>query len=264
MNAAFKFASLALIPWAANAAAEPADCPAGPAEVVFSTPVPPPAYVYDKSVNAIQFMMRERGHVFAGLDDTWILGVTVAEPVMTLSGDIEETPVDDGICTRLAKVRASFGYERVEVYIGSDFKPGTCAFKATSDHEYQHVTINTYTLEEFAKPLKAKLEALAAAERGRLRADGDAADEPLLKPYRTVLDAAVRDFRQVQASRNAALDTPQSYARTQALCTDWNQSYTWTKTTPVQRAPAQAMPRDRANQRKPAQRAPAEIGRMGR
>jgi hypothetical protein len=238
-----------------------AACPSGAPEVIFSAPIPPTNYLYDKSVNAIQFMMRDNGHIFAGMDDTWILGVTFAKPMFTVDADIETTPVENGFCAKVKTVRATFGYDNMDVYIGSDFKPGTCAFKATYDHEYQHVSVNTYTLQEYAKRVQAKLEGLAAAETARVRPEEFPAQEPLLAPYRAVLESAVKEFQQVQASRNAALDTPQSYARTQALCDDWNQSYTWTKKSPVQRAPAQSPVNRESQGRRPVQRAPAEMGR---
>lgn len=226
-DAKWPFVLLLLAMWNVSAwAADPSEsgCAAVPAVVEFTTMIPQPNYIYDKSVTSIQYMMRETGHPFAVLDDTWTLGVTVAKPVFTIDGDIETAPDEEGGCARLAKVRASVGYASMDVYIGSDFKPGTCAFKATYDHEYQHVNINAYTIEEFAKTSRLALEKLASAEVGR--ADAAASSETLLAPYRSVLEKAVAEFSQVQRSRNAALDKPQSYARTQAQCTDWNQSYT--------------------------------------
>lgn len=64
--------------------------------MVFRAPIPPTNCLYEKSVNAIQFMMSDNGHIFAGMDDAWILGVTFAKPMFTVDADIETTPAEKG------------------------------------------------------------------------------------------------------------------------------------------------------------------------
>ncbi|MCB2106843.1 MAG: hypothetical protein KDE14_04035 [Rhodobacteraceae bacterium] len=207
-----------------------------PPVVAFSAPVPETNYHYDKNVNMIQQMMQERGHIFAKLNNQWTLGVTFAQPIYQLDGKLQTEKGEDGYCTRLEWVQVTFGYQDMQVYIGSDFKPGTCAFRVVYDHENEHVAINTYTLEEFAEPVRAKMQDLANAETYVRTAVPPTLDAMLL-PYKRALDRAVAEFRQVQASRNGAIDTPGNYARTQAMCTDWNQSGTWTQSGPVIQAP---------------------------
>ncbi|MDX2224229.1 MAG: hypothetical protein SFV21_15880 [Rhodospirillaceae bacterium] len=235
--AAFGRVTLFVATLAASGAAS-ACTPGAPAgtTLAFAAPQPPPDYRYDKSVNSIQHMMREQGHVFAGLNAEWTLGVTYAKPTVSVDGDLANEPGPDGACSRLDWVRVVFGYADIEVYIGSDFKPGTCAFRAVYDHETQHVSINAYTLEEFAKTLKAQLDEQA---RRQTAVRAGAADlDAMLAPYRRLVDEAAAAFRVVQASRNAAIDTRDSYARVQAMCGDWNQSNTWVQQGPVQRAPS--------------------------
>lgn len=245
---------LAAIPH--SAFAQGVVCPPAVPELQLETPIPATTYRYEKNVTAIQLMMREKGRIYAGMTDDWILGVTFAEPTFTLDGEVVSVPEGEGTCTQVKSVKATFGYATMDVYIGSDFKPGTCAFKVIKDHEYEHVTINTYTLQEYAKGLKAALQEIGNAARGQYAAAGETGVD-VLQPYRTRLRQAVQDFQQVQRSRNAALDTPQNYARTEAMCDDWNQSYTWTKKSPVQRAPAQPQTPAPPPVRRPVQRAPA-------
>jgi hypothetical protein len=242
---------------AAGAEQETPSCAGEGATLTFDVPIPEAVYHYDKNVNAIQYLMRDNGFVFAGLDRSWTTGVTLAKVAYTLGGEFETVPADGGACVRLSSIRASFGYDRVDVYIGSDFKPGTCAFKAVYDHEYQHVIVNGHTMEEYAKRVKGALQSLADAERAIFVTGETVSADAALALYRERLEAALKDFNQVQFSRNAAMDTPQNYDRMIGQCSDWNQSYSWPRKEPVQRAPAESPPRD-GSRRRPVQRAPAD------
>lgn len=195
-------------------------------EITIKTQVPATNYIYDKNVTAIQLMLRVSGRIYAGYSDSWVLSVTSSKPMLTVDGES-----DANGC--LKAVRVVFGFESMDVHIANDFKPGTCAFKALNDHEYEHVTINTHALEQYAKGMSAALKNVEAAA---------AAKDEALKPYREKLDQAVATFEKQLRDREAFLDTPQNYDRMIAKCDDWNQSYTWVSKTPVQRAPAQAMP----------------------
>jgi len=193
-------------------------------EIDIKTQVPATNYSYDKNVTAIQLMLREGGRTYAGYSDDWVLSVTLAKPMFTVDGE-----ADGSGC--LKAVRVVFGFENMDVLIANDFKPGTCAFKALNDHEYEHVTINTYTLEDYAKNVRSSLQEVAG-EKG----------PQALTPYRDKLEQAVADFEKRLRNREVVLDTPQNYDRMIAKCEDWNQSYTWASKRPVQRAPAQGMP----------------------
>jgi hypothetical protein len=110
----------------------------------------------------------------------------------------------------------------MDVYVASDFKPGTCEYRAVLDHENQHVGINNAALKEFAPRFRATLEKALAAQQPVFSHDGQAGTDAALEAVQDRMNGHLDQFQQLTAQRNAPLDSQNNYGETAKLCSNWN------------------------------------------
>jgi hypothetical protein len=124
-------------------------------------------------------------------------------------------------CSYLTSVDVNFGWERMQVFVPSEYPRGSCEYRAVLDHENQHVAIIRAALKEFAPIARARVESVVARTRpmtGRSEANLDRA----LAPVRAELGALLREFNDLHGDRSARIDTPENYRAVTALCTNWD------------------------------------------
>jgi hypothetical protein len=110
----------------------------------------------------------------------------------------------------------------MDVYIASEFQPGTCEYKTVRDHENQHVSTNNATLKEFAPRFRAELEKILSAQQPIFAADVQAATDAALTSVQRRMGAYMDQFQHMTAERNAPLDSASNYHETAKLCANWD------------------------------------------
>src|SRR4051812_43288074 len=95
----------------------------------FETNAPKPVYNNRLDVAGIRNLFALRGQSLSGPHQR-ALGVTFVQSILSLSGDSTIVRSGRGYCVTLDKVDASFGWDRMEVYVASEFKPGECPYNA--------------------------------------------------------------------------------------------------------------------------------------
>jgi hypothetical protein len=206
---------------AATASPQAADaCRAGPITLNFVTKTPPPVFNNRLNVAGIRNLFVMRGQTLAGPHQR-ALGVTFAQTILSLSG--QSTARQEGriYCVNLDKVDADFGWDRMEVYVASEFKPGECAYNAVLDHENQHVAINQAALREFAPRVRQALENALREQRPLAVANPQGGADTLLASVHARMNAMLDEFQRALAERNAVIDTNSNYDAIAALCPDW-------------------------------------------
>lgn len=154
-----------------------------------------------------------KGHV----PGTRVLGLTRTEARVTLA--LRSARLQDaasGYECIAPQIAATLRYLPVVVYVGSEFAPGTCAYREVLAHEERHLR----AYRDFLPQAQARLRSLLAA-----RFDG----QPLYAPagqagvllqreldgrWMPQLRAVLAEVERVQA----AIDTPQEYARLSKVC----------------------------------------------
>ncbi|WP_193368314.1 hypothetical protein [Pelagibius marinus] len=126
-------------------------------------------------------------------------------------------------CVWPSRLVATLAYDGpIAVYVAREYRRGSCQYKAVLAHEMEHVAVLREALQDYKQKLEEALR--QALDRGLFPYTGR--DGALLKvraesyfeaPFREALAAAERE----RDRRNAALDTPESYRRTRAVCRSW-------------------------------------------
>lgn len=121
----------------------------------------------------------------------------------------------DRYCMR-PSVEVRLAFEPMRLYIAREHAEGSCAFRATMDHELKHIAVYQDYLQEFAVRVQADL----ARELGEgilyfgSAAEADAHIEAVIKQTLTPYLEAVRD--EIKA-RQRRVDSPEEYARLGAM-----------------------------------------------
>jgi hypothetical protein len=149
-------------------------------------------------------------------------GVTETEQVFRLHVGVLHAPDNDGagVCFVLTDVDVVFRLEKADIFIASELKPGSCAYRVTMEHENRHAAIARNALRRHTAALKQEL----SNRRYRIvrRApSGDAAlemaRELVAKPTRETLER----IKQESNREHGKLDTPENYRREAARCETW-------------------------------------------
>jgi hypothetical protein len=222
--------ALGLAASGASWATLPADAPAGP-------PSDPPAANFQSRCDAAaaaagaRFSAEDQGwridnglsyrtltrikrpHVAHG----YVLGLTHTESRVTVQVDGELLQdAQAGLECVLPRVAVTLTYEPIVVYIGREFAPGTCAYRELLAHEMRHLKSYLDALPKVEERVREKLAprvqgkavmARAGQARGVLQREIDGAWLPV-----------IRAEMQGVESQQAAIDSPQEYARLSKVC----------------------------------------------
>ncbi|MGJ7914296.1 hypothetical protein ACI48D_02295 [Massilia sp. LXY-6] len=146
-----------------------------------------------------------------------VLGLTRAESRVAISveGSIA-ADADSGVECMLPQVAVSLSYLPIVVYVGSEFAPGTCAYREILAHEMRH--LKAYV--EYLPKVESKVRASLAS-----RFDG----RPVLAPQgqalarvQAELDGRWMPFIKGEMGKakalQASIDSPGEYARLSKVC----------------------------------------------
>lgn len=181
-----------------------------------------PTYHTDVSIQDVRQLYTVRGQRISRAHANAI-GLTYAEISLELGAATRSVPRErGGYCVYLEDVEADFGFDRVDVYVGKEYRRGTCEYRTILDHENEHVAINNDVVQRFAPKVRQAIE----QELRKM--------QPIFTPtVRTGARRAVEDIRQrmapimkafqsEQRRRNSAIDTDTNYGALQDLCLDWD------------------------------------------
>ena len=131
--------------------------------------------------------------------------------------------VGDAYCFWITGFDVTLRYKRVDVYVAREYKQGSCAYNAILDHEQEHVRVARRNLLEYAPRIRSTLTSLLIPTGAepvmvpsveQAKVEVRAISDELLKP---VYEEMVQSLHDGQA----ALDTPQEYARVRSRCRRW-------------------------------------------
>lgn len=202
--------------------------------VTFKTLDPDPSFSNALNVTSLREFLRTRGYVFSGQHQK-TLGLTSYQTAFSLSGRTTAIPVKRGFCVYLSEVTAEYGYRNHDVFVASEFPPGSCEYNAILDHENQHVAINRAAVREGGPRLRHELEQMLTSAVPRFTREPQAGTEIALSDIYAALNLTVDAVAASQNLKNAALDSTGNYEAIGDLCNEWERGNVWPSAPPPDR-----------------------------
>jgi hypothetical protein len=135
--------------------------------------------------------------------------------------------VTGGYCVYLSEVNAEYGYRSHDVFVASEYRPGTCEYNAILDHENQHVAINRATVREAGPALRQELEQSLQTMPPKFTRDPQFGTDRALADVMLTLNKQADAVGSAQARKNAALDSKGNYDAIGELCAGWERGNAW-------------------------------------
>jgi hypothetical protein len=192
-----------------------------PITLNFVTKSEGPIYNNNLNVTGIRNLFATRGMNIAGVHRR-ALGITYVQSVVSMQASTLIKPQGRGFCVYLSSIDAEFGWDRLEVYVASEYKPGGCEYRTILDHENQHVAIDKATLRETAPQMRARLEAVLREQQPLyVTNEQSGADQALAAVYNR-MNGPLEQFQQTMNTRNAGIDTDSNYDALAQMCDGWD------------------------------------------
>lgn len=180
-----------------------------------------PALDHGKSSNQIEMVAKKSGYAKSTRHAS-LLGLTYSFITPRLGAATKYKRVKSGkYCLRLDRVSLKFGAQKTSIYIDRKYKKGTCAYKAIMAHELEHVRINERVIADYVPKIKRELTERAASIRPFFTKSPKTAGKSIANRLLLELDPLLDEFNVIRMKANDVIDTQESYAATQAKCSDW-------------------------------------------
>jgi hypothetical protein len=121
-------------------------------------------------------------------------------------------------CTALTNLTLNVGYDQFRVYIARRFKPGSCVYRTTLNHENTHVRISQSTLRKYIPKFKRKLRQLASQYSPIETSSPASALNKIKTEIRRGFEPVVEKMHREIKQAHGKIDTPENYRREQNLC----------------------------------------------
>jgi len=182
----------------------------------------PPTYHHEYSTEQIEAMSGLRAPSRAAQEP----GLTLFEYEISSQYEMTELgPNFNGPLRVWAKsIDVKFSVTRMEVYVSSKYPRGSCQYETVLAHENTHVAINERVFKKYKALLirALKMDRNLPTHDHPMRVSSEQeAEEVLDRNLKGILNPLEASFQAEDRRENAKIDTPASYARTQAKCRDW-------------------------------------------
>lgn len=174
---------------------------------------------YYNTFSRAEFLKRVKG------DQANALGLTVSEMNIGQTFAYQTQNSVQGSCAFVTEITFEIGYTTLDVYIDKKYKPGSCAYRVVKEHEDYHVEVARQALEFFEPDIREQLDQMAdklpvvyGYSKEMVEMD---MQQQMDRLFQSEIMPLVNHINQKVNEKNAMIDTPESYAQTQALCQDW-------------------------------------------
>jgi hypothetical protein len=120
------------------------------------------------------------------------------------------------VCVR-PTIRVDVSISPINVYVASEYRDDKCKHAAILEHEQKHVAVNNSYVTEVAPKLREEL-ARALGARVSYASSMANGEQEIKQTVSSVLGAFMDASERELAERQAAIDTPEEYARVEAAC----------------------------------------------
>lgn len=178
-----------------------------------------PTYITNLSRN--QFLAREN------VNNPNTIGLTAAHLSAMQKFSYVHGREGSSYCANVSEINFEIGYDKLLVYIDNKYRPGSCPYNVTKDHEDYHVDIAMQAMEFYEQTIRDTVNRMKYASfRVVGYSDVDAVkkvQEKVHDQYNMVVRPVLEKINKKIMEKNAMIDTPESYMATHKLCPekDW-------------------------------------------
>ena len=154
----------------------------------------------------------------------YTLGLTVVKPDITISVKPEITRLLDQTCVGLSQVEIEMGYSSMTVYIDKKYAPSSCEYRTIKEHEDYHVNVAQQALTFFRPDVERVVSQAIANLSPKLvnsQEEIKSAVDKFAAQINNALQPIIQHIQTKLAEKNAAIDTPEMYQATTAVCKNW-------------------------------------------
>jgi len=149
------------------------------------------------------------------------VGLTTAELTFAIRVSISAAPNNAGFCGWVTAVDASLGFDVIDVFVASRYRPGSCQFQTIKRHEDRHVGVFRTALDhhasDFRNALRQATLSLGAVQKATANQAADHLKRLLTKRMRPIFQRIDNDIDRA----NASIDTRETYENDMARCSSW-------------------------------------------
>lgn len=153
--------------------------------------------------------------------DLEVRGLTVAYPMLRYRISHRSVRAGKGYCVYPSNVEATVGYSRIQVWVASEFRKGSCAYKAVLKHEKEHVAAHYKALRNHKTRIKRRLQKVVRGFRPIRIDKGEDATKAIGKVIDEKMNGVLTTMMNEAEDLNAEIDLPKSYRKVDKKCRKW-------------------------------------------
>lgn len=177
---------------------------------------------YDRSRSQLARLQQASGRATSVAAGWTAVGLTLTELQYRIAIKLEALPLGASrYCARLTAVEASLGYDKIDVFVASEYRPNSCAHRSILDHEMTHAAVFQRALDTYYPRVQRRIDLVARSIGPISAASPASAAKRLQQKLKTEIDPLFRQLNRQLDIDNARLDTPERYRQEQARCSDW-------------------------------------------
>ena len=174
---------------------------------------------YISSYSKSEFLKKE-GRRF----DPYTMGLTVAEMTMKTKATPSLEQNAGKICVGIADLDIELDYPNLTVYIDKKYAPSSCEYRVIKDHENYHVMVAQQALPFFRQDVEKVVSKTLKKMSPKIvysPQEIQPAIDDLTNSVLTAVQPVLKHINAKLIEKNEAIDTPEMYKQTTALCHHW-------------------------------------------
>ena len=154
----------------------------------------------------------------------YTLGLTVAKLDVTAAAKPSLSTQYNEICVGIKEIDIEMSYPDLTVYIDKKYPPSSCEYQTIKEHEDYHVNVAQQALSFFKPDVEKLVYDEAAKIVPQVVYSKDDIQPTVNKQVNIILSALqplIQHINKKLSEKNAAIDTPEMYKATTAVCHNW-------------------------------------------
>jgi len=153
-----------------------------------------------------------------------VLGVTASNLRAGTSTRYGHRPLEgEGVCFWVESIEVGLRYEALDIYIVSEYTPGSCQYNAILSHEKKHAGVARAYLDDYVQVIRSALASLAIPKPRdpRLVETVSEAQEKTQATIAKLLDPVIAELRKSMEEAQNKIDSRAEYRRVEKQCAKW-------------------------------------------
>ncbi len=149
------------------------------------------------------------------------VGLTVQNLSSSMQFETEAKRDRNETCATIRKIVFEYGYDKIPVYIDKKYPTNSCPYRVTKKHEDYHVAVLQQAISFFEPDIKKKLREVARQVKSQpVRSNQELQNWKRQQQQKITagMKPLLTHIQNKMNEKNAAIDTPESYRKTTAEC----------------------------------------------